>query len=298
MRYLVFDDKKKDGLGAQMIRRFYLWGYCKITDNVEYVHVPFIKCSHHKDDYEYGKQIENFFNLGYNELTINDVTNNEINYMGMCRKGSNCVPRLFRNHPKNFNKVKQLYLEKFHKSSVHCTLKNHDFDYHNVVIHIRRGDLFRSNNLFKTRANSDEFFLDAMNFVRNNALNNVHNKPLKMMILSEDSRKIFECTQCGDDVKSMFYDKDVFVRFRDFDDVEMRINEDAIQDLYYMFNADILIISKSAFSRIPSYFTNGLVITCGGKNVQKIDDFHYTIEDRNPPQNLEYYLHSDFTQKK
>lgn len=96
----------------------------------------------------------------------------------------------------------------------------------------------------------------------------------------------------------MFYDKDVFVRFRDYNDVEMRINEDALQDLYYMFNADILITSKSAFSRIPSYFTNGLVITCGGKNVQKIDDFHYTIEDRNPPQNLEYYLHSDFTQKK
>lgn len=40
MQYFAFDDKKKDGLGAQMIRRFYLWGYCKITDNVEYVHVP------------------------------------------------------------------------------------------------------------------------------------------------------------------------------------------------------------------------------------------------------------------
>jgi len=301
MQYFAFDDKKKDGLGAQMIRRFYLWGYCKLTDNVEYVHVPFIKCSHHIDDYEYGKRIENFFNLGYNEYNVSDIDTQFIQYKSMCRRGDTCVPRLFKNQPHHFNLVKDLYLEKFNKSIIHKSLNSHDNDYHNVVVHIRRGDLFRFHSRFKSRANSDEFFLDAINFVRSNTLNNVKNKPLKILILTEDSRKIFDGRRNDEFANSLFSGDnsiDPLIRFRGLEDVEIRINQDAIQDLYYMFTADILIKSNSSFSAIPSYFTNGLVISSGGKNVQKIDDFHYTIEDRNPPQNLEYYLHSDFTQKK
>jgi hypothetical protein len=298
MKYLAFDDKKRDGIGAQMIRRFFLWGYCKITDDVEYVHVPFVKSSHHKDDYEYGKKVEEFFNLGYNELYIDDIEYNKITFMGMCRKGENCVPRLFKKHPYHFNMVKELYLEKFNKSVVHSSLDSLNYDYYNIVVHIRRGDLFRFNNRFKQRANSDEFFLDAIQFVRNNTLCNYQNKPLKIIIITEDSRKIFDGKRNDDIANSLIKHIDSLYRFRNLKDVELRINEDAIQDLYYMFRADVLIKSSSCFSTIASHFSNGVVVSSGGKGLTKIDDYRYTIEDKNPPQNLEYYMHSDFIQKK
>ena len=63
---------KQDGICAQMIRRIVVWSYCQIYGHT-YVHRPFVKTSHFPDDEIFGARVEKFFNLGYGEVSFDDM---------------------------------------------------------------------------------------------------------------------------------------------------------------------------------------------------------------------------------
>ena len=62
-----------DGTGSQIHRRVSVWTYCKLN-NVKYVHTPFFTMEHnYEKDEAFENKWENFFNLGYGELQLNEV---------------------------------------------------------------------------------------------------------------------------------------------------------------------------------------------------------------------------------
>ena len=97
MKYLALDldANKQDGIEAQMMRRLFIWSYCQLYDNIKYVHAFYSKFSSSGRNLELGKKIEEFFNLGQNELTLDDVDKNDITFLRVCKNGENCIPRCF-----------------------------------------------------------------------------------------------------------------------------------------------------------------------------------------------------------
>ena len=64
-----------------------------------------------------------------------------------------------------------------------------------------------------------------------------------------------------------------------------------------MFNSDCIIASRSTFGKIPSIFSNAIVVDAVGKC--PFQKRHWIkIKDPIDVESLDYYMHSDFTQKK
>ena len=297
MKYLALDidANKQDGIGAQMMRRLCIWSYCQINDNVKYVHVPFVESSHHPKDYELGKQVEAFFNLGDNELTLQDVDNSVVDFLCVCKRGTNCIPRCFQQNTNLFDGAVSAFREKFSNNAISPNLPlNKNEDAFNVAIHCRRGDLLRRDAVFKSRAYSDEYFLNAIEHIRENIA--PPNKPLQFTMLTQDAYFLAE-GDVEERTRSIIEGIDIHTRFRNICDLEIRTNKDVLEDLWFMFNADCIVASRSTFGKIPSIFSEAIVVDAIGKCPYQKSYWH-TIKDPIDVQNLDYYSHSDFTQKK
>lgn len=297
MKYLALDidANKQDGIGAQMMRRLFIWSYCQLHDNVKYVHVPFVQSSHHPDDLELGKKIEEFFNLGKNELTLNDVDEKDITFLRVCKNGDHCIPRCFHKNTDLLDGVLSAFREKFLSNTVSSSIPLEiNKDKFNVAIHCRRGDLLRRDAVFKSRAYSDEYFINAIEYVNENVV--PEGKQVQFTMFTQDAVFLAE-----DNVEKRTRDIiegiDIHTRFRNIDNLDIRINNNVLEDLWFMFNSDCIIASRSTFGKIPSIFSNAIVVDAIGKCPFQKRQW-IKIKDPIDVESLDYYMHSDFTQNK
>ena len=293
MKYLALDldANKQDGIGAQMMRRLFIWSYCQLYDNIKYVHVPFIQSSHHPENLELGKKIEEFFNLGQNELTLDDVDKKDVTFLRVCKNGENCIPRCFHNNSDMLDGVVSAFREKFLSNTVSPTIPLEiDKDKFNVAIHCRRGDLLRRDGVFKSRAYSDEYYLDAIEYVKSTLL--PEGKQVQFTMLTEDAYFLAE-DNVEERTRNIIEGIDIFQRFRNIDNLDIKINNNVLEDMWLMFNVDCIIASRSTFGKIPSLFNDIMVVDAIGKcPFQK--RYWSKIKDPVDVESLDYYTHSDF----
>ena len=82
--------------------------------------------------------------------------------------------------------VLSAFREKFLSNTVSLTIPLEiDEDKFNIAIHCRRGDLLRRDGVFKRRAYSDEYYLDAIEYVKSTLL--PEGKQVQFTMLTEDA---------------------------------------------------------------------------------------------------------------
>ena len=132
-----------------------------------------------------------------------------------------------------------------------------DKDKFNVAIHCRRGDLLRRDGVFKSRAYSDEYYLDAIEYVKSTLL--PEGKQVQFIMLTEDAYFLAE-DNVEERTRNIIEGIDIFQRFRNIDNLDIKINNNVLEDMWLMFNVDCIIASRSTFGKIPSLFNDIMVV--------------------------------------
>jgi hypothetical protein len=254
MKYLTakFDPGTDDGAPSQMHRRLSIWAYCKLNE-IQYVHTPFFTTEHNYDnDPEFENKWENFFNLGHDELSLNDVDESELNYEPY-------MAQYFNQHGMDlYDQVRDEYLKKYFKTKKPKLV--YDENYINVAVHVRRGDICGKHR-FKRFGLPDEYYISVMEKL-NNELKETSNKKIKFYVFSE--YKTHANKQLGVDLttgKWGKYNSTLFNKFENLDlNYELILNGCPFSDFHHLLMSDILVTSKSYFSFVPALLTTGDVM--------------------------------------
>ena len=120
----------------------------------------------------------------------------------------------------------------------------------NVAVHVRRGDIVAGNrtNRFRKRGNVDEYFISAMESIRDN---------------SDEGCKFYVYTQTRTTKFGTMRKRDLsmFDNFRNLDmDVELVVNGCPFSDIHHIMMSDVIVMSKSALSYVPALFSDAHVI--------------------------------------
>jgi len=231
-----------DGMGQQIQRRISIWAYCKLN-GVKYVHNPIESLQHnYSNDGEFENKADNFFNLGEGELGRSDVDESQITT-------KLCMNDYFdENGVDLYDKVRDEFREKYFNTEKPKLV--FDESKENVAVHVRRGDIVAGNrtNRFRKRGNVDEYFISAMESIRDN---------------SDEECKFYVYTQTRTTKFGTMRKRDLsmFDNFRNLDmDVELVVNGCPFSDIHHIMMSDVIVMSKSAFSYVPALFSDAHVI--------------------------------------
>lgn len=231
-----------DGMGMQFFRRFSVWAYCKLYHK-KYVHLPFQELEHNYDSNpNFEKIVDNFFNLGYNELSLEDVANENV-----CEY--QCLRDYFDNGKVDlYNEVLDEYKEKYFATEKPELKYNKSKT--NVAVHVRRGDIIDRKHRFRRRGSPNEYYLNLMKQINKDYDN------CKFYVFSQNKSH-----KRGKQDKSIKGNTSAFKDFLETDmDVELILDDCPFSDFHHITMSDVIIMSKSAFSYVPGLLSNARIL--------------------------------------
>lgn len=231
-----------DGMGMQFFRRFSVWTYCKLYQK-EYVHLPFQELEHNYDSNpDFEKIVDNFFNLGYNELSLQDVANEKV-----CEY--QCLRDYFDDGKVDlYNEVLDEYKEKYFATEKPQLKYNKSKT--NVAVHVRRGDIVDRKHRFRRRGSSNQYYLNLMKQINKDYDN------CKFYIFSQNKSH-----KRGKQDKSIKGNITAFSDFLETDmDVKLILDDCPFSDFHHITMSDVIIMSKSAFSYVPGLLSNARIL--------------------------------------
>lgn len=240
---------KTDGAGAQANACMSALAFAK-TNGVQYVHSPFQNVAHSEGDpAEWTRRWEDFFGLGHGEAQVEPSTTAEL----VDLKTFLNRPKLWKRHDiivhaEHFhdfcNKHEDVYLpvlpsirSKFHASGGRNYPPRVTPELV-IAVHIRRGDVSRTDAVTASRFTDDEAILTTIRQCQSVAA--ASGLPCHIDIYSEGQPE----------------------DFRAFADIgaHLKIGLDPFETVLGLANADILIAAKSAFSFVAGLLSDGIKI--------------------------------------
>ena len=130
--------------------------------------------------------------------------------------------------------------------------------------------------------------MDAIEYVKSTLL--PEGKQVQFTMLTEDAYFLAE-DNVEERTRNIIEGIDIFQRFRNIDNLDIKINNNVLEDMWLMFNVDCIIASRSTFGKIPSLFNDIMVVDAIGKcPFQKNIGLKLKVD----VQSLDYYTHIDF----
>jgi hypothetical protein len=239
---------KKDGAGAQAQAIMSTMLFAEIM-HIKYIHTPLDKVQHnYANDHDWENKWENFFNMGKDELSINDVhqkISREIYlYENPLRikKMANTLFVLRHCHefadifPNKYTRIKNRLVEKYYASPKSAFVLHQDAGSVNIAVHIRRGDV-SGNNEFKDKFTENRFIVDVLN----NILKFLNSQGIEssIFVYSEGEKEDFKELERPN--------------------LKFFLNDDPFTTFHNLVCADVLVMSKSTFSYTAALLSKGIV---------------------------------------
>jgi hypothetical protein len=246
---------KIGGVGSQVLA--VLSGMLFARDmGLKYVHSPFKQIQHNTDnDSSWEAKWEKFFNLGKDELSVDEISISTENYVyleSLADTSLNMTNTLYilrhcheyaNLFPNRYSYLTDRLVDKYFSSSKTAFQSYYDRSKINVAIHVRRGDVLpHGNNASRHTAN--QFICSVVEDV----LSAISNLPLtpSLCLYSEGKAAEFGPLQ---DMGIHFY-----------------LNECPFSAFHNLVSADVLVMSKSAFSYSAALFSQGIKVYESFKN--------------------------------
>lgn len=275
MLYITYDNKLDDGAGAQLLRIITAYFISKKYD-IGYIHSPLkqitnygLSCLENKfEDKEQLVKYNKLFELkstnnnivfdkivecksiNYNMIKSLKGLSNSINNLNILLKVSFPVFEI-NNDPSLLNFSKYIYFEWLEKS------------YNNILkicIHIRRGDILLIETDIRYLPNS--FYINIMKAIQNILQDKIK---YEFHIYTENVTKPTQFTQ---DYRTDFNNvnklliPETYEDFFEFKNIVWHINTNPVDSFIELCNADMLVISKSAFSYLPAILNKKAIVFC------------------------------------
>jgi hypothetical protein len=243
MRFLTLNrNSVSDGMCSQVMRRLRIWGYCLLhKEKFRYVHSKITKVAHGVS----ADKVETFFNLGYNEISIENCKSKDLEYRSG-RYGDNVeCSRYFKLNPEKYNLIRDELLAKM--SITDKPKLEFDSKKNKIAVHIRRGDICNNDELFSKKACSDEYYIKAIE----NVLQRETKKESDIYIFSENVYNNNALTGI-----------DIFKKIKNTKKFKSKIFIDTcpFHSLWHMINSDYLVTSHGAYSEFASILCRGKVL--------------------------------------
>ena len=241
----VFSLCKNDGVGAQIHAQISVMAYAR-AKGLTYIHAPIVELAHFAGGQpsfrmaaQMAAQMDNFFNLGFGEMTLPEAARQNITACGV----KHCH-RFFDSHagaaggPACYNSIKFELLQKYLRSpkpppplSTSLALS--------VAIHVRRGDVSRDAEA--DRYTSNEFYASVLSGIKS-GLPSYLREAMDICIVSEGSPSDFESI------------------VRQHPSTRLVLATDLEQSMHLLASADVLVMAKSSFSYLAALFNTGMVV--------------------------------------
>jgi len=231
MNYITITDRD-DGFGAQLQHILYGIMYAE-QNNYEYIHKPISAMEHNYDNNpQFISKIEDFLGLQGNYKSIHDVHQYDIITFWPLY---NFITADFNKYLENSQAI-QTYKSFFflHKKNPFTSIQKCEM---NIAVHIRRPNI--CDNRIEGADTPDSYYLNLMQKIRD----------------EYSGSKIFHIYSQGP--------IENFSAFCHTDDVVLHLNEDLCDTFLGLVYADILVMSKSAFSYSAAILSDGIVYFTG-----------------------------------
>ena len=226
---------RSDGFGGQLHGQLSCLLMTKMIPNLTYAHTPMETLEHIKSpaDWDRVRQIEVFTNVGYDEIPISQVPDDEVvenrAYCHEYTEGNLQLYELFKGE----------LLRKFaaNKRMVKIGRKvtGHGGFPVEVHVHIRRGDIDASSG----RYISVDTYHDMLSGIKKGL--DVHDISMDVHVHSEGS-------------------EDDFAKLVERFDAVLHLNEDVLQTWYAQISAHVLVLSRSSLSYTAGLYNQGIVV--------------------------------------
>lgn len=238
---------KTDGPGAQVQAVLSTMLFANEL-GIKYVHTPFKKIAHPSqgiNDAEfYESRWESFVNLGFNELTVDQINSNELDIIHVSnlreiKKTKNTLYVISHCH-KFADRNPHLYLKLIpqiqnkYSISTKKSILYFDASKINIAIHLRRGEVTKER--YSKRYTDNNF---VMNIIQD----------ISTLLNNKKQNLTFHIFTNGD--KEDFFDHPNIVFHQ---------NECPFTAFHHMVSADVLIMAKSSFSYCAALFSKGTIL--------------------------------------
>lgn len=183
----------------------------------------------YNNDNDFIEKINNFINITNNYLNISDISITDTNMIPLVDIYKNVESNIdiYTNDNPSMNKIKDCFWKNKDKNY----FKNNKF---NISLHIRRPN--SHDNRIDGTNTCDYYYLNIINHIREKYKND---KDILFHIYSQGNIKNFEC----------------YINY----DVILHIDEELTSTFTGLVASDILVTSKSSFSYIAAFLTDGEV---------------------------------------
>ncbi|MEH2163380.1 MAG: hypothetical protein V7K38_20680 [Nostoc sp.] len=236
---------KDDGVGAQLIAILSTILFAHEL-GIQYVHTPFRNIAHNdNNDLNFEHKWEISINIGFNELSINQIDLNEItvicvNNITQVEIKDNTLYVIPHCHeftkinPNKYSKLLERFFYKYEKAPTKSSLY-FDSAKINIAIHIRRGDVIKDD---KDRYTANCFYTKIIT-------------QLSDLLNELELEHTFH-----------LYSEGIIEEFSEFNDdnIILHLNECPFTTFHHLVSADVLVMAKSAFSYSAALFSKGIKI--------------------------------------
>ncbi|KAG1656393.1 hypothetical protein FOA52_008803 [Chlamydomonas sp. UWO 241] len=241
----VFAACRKDGAGSQMMAKISAWAYSALHGGT-YVHTPLAALDHYYGDGPTptgaAKAVEDFFNLGQDETTIQEIA-----AAGTPVCGAHSCFHPFDDYldgPDCWEQVKSQLRRKYDSSP-----KPRSFFSRfqppgpsiRVAVHIRRGDADMMKATDGDRTTPNEFYVQVLQVIAA-VLGNLTAGRLDVAVMSEGKPSDFQAIT------------DAFPK------AQLFLSEDLLASVHTLVTADVVVLAKSSLSYVAGIYNAGLVV--------------------------------------
>lgn len=301
---------RQDGVGIQAMVRLTVMFLAKQTE-ATYIHIPFVGLGHLNRDYdgnrvsqeEWDAQWESFFNLGYDEATVDQLSRatciklllfnvslykeiitsqealiNRISQLRHRRQGVHSFNLEICRHPKECNLIfDQNFIrtiqDKFETGNYKPEKILFSQRYTDIAIHIRRGDVWDKFQAGSTEINytnklvSEEHYINLIRSLKTKL--DSPEKPIRFHLFSNGRVSDFKSFYFIDGSRAVLYSDDG----SSISNIHFHLNINSRDTLYHLIKAPILYPGKSTFSVLAVLLSKGIVVYS-----EEITDFYqYTL---------------------
>jgi hypothetical protein len=215
-----------------------------------YVHTPFKRIQHNPNgDPKWEAKWEKFFNLGEGEILREQLTKPWIERVRISKlielpySGDNVLYVVKHCHeyanyfPYRYQAISDRFAEKYYSSAKNELPCHYDRSRLNIAVHVRRDDVVQQGPT-ANRYSTNEFVASVLRQIIDVALNTT--LPVSVRLYSEG--QVVDFGELGDM------------------DIEFHLNECPFSTLNNLVRADVLLMSKSAFSYVAALLSRGVKV--------------------------------------
>ncbi len=237
---------KTDGIGAQTQAVFSTMLFAEDM-GIQYVHTPFKEIAHNeKREPDWEANWERFFNLGKGEKHIDAVRKGDLKVVHLddlvrLRKKKNTLYVVPHCHSyadvfsHNYINVTERFIEKYYSTPKDVYRSYYDPEKINVAVHVRRGDVSK-NGVNSFRYTDGRYIASLLQKL--------------LSLLSETERDVSVCLYSQGDAGD-------FPELHEYE-VTFHLNECVFTTFHNLVLADVLVMSKSAFSYSAALLSRGV----------------------------------------